>query len=490
MISNYKMKYTNKIVKGAGIAFIGILLGTFLKYLFNIVVARNYGATGLGLFNQGHAIVGILGVIVMLGLNSGVLRYIPRYYDKKGHVKGIIRSTLKIVLINSIIISAIIFLLSKTLAVSVFKDYELISVLKLFAIALPFYALGIMFMKITIAYKKVRYKVVYELLYNASLITLSFIFILLGLGINYIVIAFILSMVLLCIVFMIAIYKLTPIFDSSFKEKRITKKILLFSIPLLLSGALMLIMKKVDILMLGYFTSSSNVGIYSAAARTAQLLIIGLNSFGVIFTPIISELHKKKKMVELENTYKTVTKIIFTIVFPLFLVFITFGRDILAVFDTEFIVGFWALVILSIAHLVNSTTGSCGTIISMAGHSKIILINHVIVFTINIALNIILIPMYGIIGAAIATCSSMVIINIIRLIELYVMFKMHPYKWSYLKPIIAGLISVIIVSFLDFYWLIKVIILGVIYLVFIFIMRLDKEEKNILDSIISKVFKS
>jgi len=97
------------------------------------------------------------------------------------------------------------------------------------------------------------------------------------------------------------------------------RELISYSWPLMFAGMLYLVMGWIDTLMLGYFLTSADVGIYRASLATAGLLAIVPSSFASIFFPVITELYSRGEREELENTDAAVTKWIFMIALPLVL---------------------------------------------------------------------------------------------------------------------------------------------------------------------------
>ncbi len=246
-------------------------------------------------------------------------------------------------------------------------------------------------------------------------------------------------------------------------------------------------------LIIGGFLAEKEVGFYGAANRTSLLGIMVLTSFGSIFAPIISELYNKKEFQKLETLFKTTTKWIFTISYPIFLIMIFFSKSILFFFGEEYTAGSQCLIILAIGQMISSLGGSYGYMIMMSGRSKITLINAFIAFSSNISLCFILIPLYGIIGAAYASTISLIFITIIGLLEVFAIYRIHPYQVNILKPMLGGGISLSL-SLIIIKYFIKsstyfinlsagVLILLIVYSLLIFLFGISGEEKLILKKI-------
>ncbi len=137
--------------------------------------------------------------------------------------------------------------------------------------------------------------------------------------------------------------------------------------------------------------------------------------------------------------------------------------------------------------------------ISMTGRSKITLFNTVVIFFVNITLSYILIPKYGIIGAAVATGISFSLINILRVLEVYLILRIHPYRIDFLKPLASAGISVIVIYVVKYFLLSNInnfVMLAVGSLIFLgsyglfyFLLGIKEEEKIIIEKIRAKLNK-
>jgi hypothetical protein len=87
----------------------------------------------------------------------------------------------------------------------------------------------------------------------------------------------------------------------------------------------------------------------------------------------------------------------------------------------------------------------------MTGRQNIEVVNNIAMIVINIALNYFLITAYGSVGAAIATGISIGGINLVRLLQVYIIYKIQPYNMRYIPQIICGIVSVILLYFLELY---------------------------------------
>ncbi len=278
--------------------------------------------------------------------------------------------------------------------------------------------------------------------------------------------------------------KVIPLADKKVKPIFAAKRLLRFSIPMVFSAFLHNLMRQIDILMLGFFVCAAEVGIYSVAVRLIGLAAVVFGIFQPIFHPFVSDCHDRKKMEELANLLKTITKWSVTVSFPIVLCLLCFPAFFLHVFGKAFLQGTACLSILAVANIFSYISGLTNTVIYMSGRSDITLKNNFTVLITNTILNYLLIPQYGIVGAAFATGISLVLIALIRIIEAYYLMKIHPFRIDLWKPILAGLISSILILLLrsmipvagNHITILLLFLFCFFYLSFIYLFRLSKED--------------
>ena len=196
-----------------------------------------------------------------------------------------------------------------------------------------------------------------------------------------------------------------PIFEA--------RKLMTFSWPLLFSYFIGQLLLVTDTFILGILRTSEEFGIYSAAQRTGLLANMIFISFNAIFAPIVADLYYRKGRRDLEHLYKIVSKWTFSITLPASLLLILLAKPILHLFGERFVQGAGALVVLAGGWLAHSVLGNAGAVLTMSGKSKWHLANFSIFLVLQVLFNYLLIPRYGILGAALGTASSLVLLDVI-----------------------------------------------------------------------------
>ncbi len=489
------------IAKGAGIVFSGIIIGSGLRYVFQIITARNLGPELFGLFTIGFAVFKIASILAELGLPNGLVRYIAVFSGEKDkkRVKGVITASRNLGLLASLILSALLFLLSKPIALSLFQAPQIASVIRFFSAAIPFTTLTTVYLFATQGFKLMKYRVIVREIFEPFtriilLLLLSF----LTWKLYGVLAAYLIPTIIGTYISFLYLKKVFPeIRKKSVLAVLEVQKLLHFSLPLLFVQFFGLIILLIDTLMLGFYKSASEVGIYGSAQRTALMGSLISTSFGAIFAPIISDLYNRNEFEKLKIYFQTVAKWIFSVSFPILLLIILLSKHILRIFGQEFSVGFSSLILLSLGWIIHSAVGSVGQMIIMAGRQKLHLVNMIVVLSSNIILNTIFIPLYGMIGAALATSISIALFNIIELYQVYRLFKILPYRTDFLKPILAGAFSLTIQLLLTYYFFIgynpsmlalKIFVFLITYVFFIVVFGLQEEDKIVLREIKERIF--
>ena len=479
----------------------GMIGGKGLLCFYTIFLARVLGTSDLGLYFLGITIVGFFAVLSNVGLNVGVTRFVAIYNrgNDLPRTKGAVLISIIITLLPSLAIVGIIFLWGDFVATFVFHKPELGNVIKLLSLSIPFDSLMWVFLAATRGLKFMQHTVYTENLAWVGLRFLFALFFLYGLGMEFkgVLLAHVASSFFSAGLAFHYANKLIPLVDKKVTPIFEVRSLLKFSIPMGFSIFLGNLTRQIDILMLGLFVSATDVGIYSIAVRIIILAEGVFQVFVPIFNTFVAELHDRKELSKLSNLLKVITRWNVTISFPVFLALLFFPGFFLHFFGLGFVQASSCLSILVIAHLFGSISGLPSSIIFMSGKSDITFKNNFAMLLLNIMLNYLLIPKYGILGAAIATGISLVLIAFIRIIEVYYLMKIHPFKMDLWKPLAGGLISLTVILSLHRSFFIEgtifmIILLSMFFLIYyslIYFFKLSEEDLYI-KAIIKKKLES
>jgi O-antigen/teichoic acid export membrane protein len=422
------------VLKGSGIIFSGRVLELGISFLALVIIARFLGRVEYGAVSLGMTTATIVSTVVVLGLHTGVARYLPRS-DGSAERRGVLLSAIHIAVPLSVMAGLAVVGFADFIAVAAFSDPAVAPVLRIFGIVIP---LSVFVKLASSTMQGVRKPVprvyIRNLILPVSRFALVALVILLGYKAVGVAWAYLLSYAAGAGIGLYFIWRYTPLFESVTPRYR-HRELLSFSWPLVLSAAMAMVFSDLDTLLLGYFSSTGDIGVYRVAYPLATLLLVVLNSFAFMFMPTISDLHSDGEFERMKALYQTVTKWVIVPTLPLFLAVFLFPTSVIGLsFGAEYLEGGLTLSVLSVGFLVHAIAGLNVNTLTAIGQTRVVMANNAIAAILNFSLNLLLIPRYAFLGAAIATTVSYVVLNGLHSGLLFRYTGIHPFSWSALKP--------------------------------------------------------
>ncbi|AKB17645.1 MULTISPECIES: flippase [unclassified Methanosarcina] len=487
-------KSLTNVAQSAIIIFIGMIINLALGFLGRIIFIRFTTQSEYGIYSLAFTLMSVFVTISTLGLYDGTTRYIAKFRakDQSEYVQDTVVSSIVIALISSILISVIAYLGSDYISVNIYNSPELSPVFKMLLIAVPLSVLISIFISIFRGFGESKIKIclneilrpVTYLLFLASVVFLRLPF-------HNMVFVYVISILITFLAFIIYFIKKPP-FKLKWNKLRInhvTKELLIYSMPLLAVSILLTIMSWTDTLMLGYFKTPEVVGMYSAAYTIASLLSVVINSVGFLYVPIISQLYSKNQIEELGVINATSTKWSFMFTLPMFFLFFLYPDFILDLFyDSRYIEASTVFQVLVLGFITNAYFGLNYHTLMSIGKSYFLMNCTLMSAILNILLNLILIPSFGMVGAAIASALSFAVVEIYMTVKLYHFLNIHPFTNIYLRfTILSVLLAVIFYFvkslFITTFWAVAIsysIFLLIYVISILYTKSLDRDDIKIL----------
>jgi O-antigen/teichoic acid export membrane protein len=298
---------TKQIAKGGGVTFLGRIVGRSIGVVITIILSRNLGADILGLYVLGLGILNITTIFSRLGLSMGSIRFISMYHGKgdEEKIKGIILQSLSISFFAGLILALIIFLSAEFISNTFFKNSDLVPVIKLFSLSIPFFSSFKVAATLTRGFKIMKY-FVYSVNFFQPILNLALIsfFLIVGLSLRVAVYAKVISIVFGLFLAIFYISKAFPeLLNRNVRSSFSVSALLRLSIPLMGVNFLQFLMTWIDVLMIGYFLLPYDVGIYRSAAQVTLLLTFVRIAFNAILAPLVADLYFKKEMAGLDSFF-------------------------------------------------------------------------------------------------------------------------------------------------------------------------------------------
>jgi O-antigen/teichoic acid export membrane protein len=485
--------------KGGSILAGGKLFAFGNRFIVAFVLARLLGAEQYGLLTLALSATVLMAGIAALGLDYTMVRYVAMLAKKQDEAGlwGTIQIGVGIATCTGILTGAGLYVLAEPIAEQVFQEPRLVPLLQLLSLVLPFMTLSSVLVGTAHGFKKMEYSVIAQNFVQMVLkVLLIGVLALVGLNTFLTAIAFGLSEVAAAITLVFLINKRFPWKRSLMSARRDTREILSFTLPLWLSGSITKFRRNLNTLLLGMLGTVTDVGIFAVVRRINSVGQTSRLSLVTSVRPIIAELSGQKDWAQIGSIYQTTTRWTVMLNLPMVLIMVMFPGAILSIFGKSFAGGATALIILACAELVNAGTGVCGAIIDMTGRTKLKLFNATLMFILSLSLNFLLIPRWGLLGAATAVLISMGAINLLRVVEVWVLFRLQPYNLSLIKPVTAATAAVIVALTVDQWFpaetnllhtAVHASLLLAVYAGLILLLGLAPEERNVVTHIFQRL---
>ena len=478
-----------------------MLGGRVLEIAVRVLLARHWGPETFGLITLGITILSAIAVICFLGMQTTLTRYVAFYLAKNEHstIKGVLLTGLGIPLFLSLA-GAVLMFATANLIASFFHEPALVPILKAFALSLPFFV----FFRISLAAIR-GFGRMFSFGFNSyisrQLCTLTGLGLILVLGLKSVIPV---QWVFAASWFVVALFSFLVLQNTSKKYLKTTKskllvvELLAFTWPLILAHYVHEIRTWADLFFIEYFYDAAEVGKFQAMATLARLLNLILVGFSFAGLPILTKLVSSDHYSELRRLYETVSNWMLYFACPALAYLIFFGNEAIGLFfGSSFKENTLALSFLAFGFFFHVTAGMIGPVYNAMKWNKRLLVIDIFGIIANLTLNFVLVPLYGIIGAAAATSMSLIFTTTLSLVMLYRGIGIVPTLlkrpfYPALMLAIGALCKLIVMSVPEFndslVAIISFIVLVVVSLTIVLnFFGLSPEEKDIIRSLKKRV---
>ena len=402
--------------RGGAIAFILKISSTVLGFLNQVILARILGAGGLGEVILAVTVVRISMQIAKFGMEETMTKFIPLYIDRKddAKLKGTILFAMKFCLLFSVTFMLFVLMFSKFIALNIFHSEGLLKLMPVVIVAIPAWVIRDVIGGILRGHKDALRALIPESLISPFFKIVIFLLLTLkGIAPFYAILAFVAGEILAVIVSFSFLQKiLRPL--KAVRGECNKKKIMEVAYTIIFTGMSVLLYTQADVWILGMFKSTEIVGIYGIATKLVLLVYFPMMAFAAVIPSLISSIHASGDLAELKKIVSESTRWILSMAMPIILILLIEGKYILRYFyGPEFEAGYVVLVILTLGQMIKAGAGLIGVLLQMTGEHKVYMKVNIILGIINIILNILLVPSYGMTGAAVATAFCLVMVDII-----------------------------------------------------------------------------
>lgn len=468
------------LARGGGLSLVTMIFNQAVRLLITLVIGRVLGEAAVGRFYQAFAFHELLALFAAAGFKLALTRYVAihRSRDDDGALKGVLRLGFAVPTGIAFAIAGVLALAAAPLSVGVFDDPQLSRLLLLVALVLPASVFTDVVLAATQGYGTMRPSALVGFVLEPALrLSLSLGAIALGWGVAGAMGALVVTNMLAAVVAWFWFRHLSGTISAApayrFRE--------LFAFSRQTWGSSMATYALIwfDTLLLGALDTSGSVGVYQVASRIVLLGAVFIIPLGSALAPRIARFHEEGKQELVLSTYRMISAWVLRLGVPFFLVLLFFPEPLLRLFGSQFVAGATATSVLAIGGLFNAVTGPTDVVLAMCGRPGLVLVNNVSTLALNIVLNLLFIPLWGVNGAAIAWTASLVYMNVLFLIQIQLTLRVNPFGKPFVKTGLAGVVALVAALVLDSdrAMISDMVIVFAAYLGMIVFLGFDNEER-------------
>ena len=430
------------------------LLGTAGKIAgpaFLLVVTRLYGAEVFGVYVSAAALVEIAVALLTSGFRDAAVRYVARHAERdEDELYASLANAFGISVVGALVIVAA----AQALGAPALRELygfgaELAPAVRLMALALPLMAFERVALSATQGLRIMKY----DALVNGGVKPITLFALALALyasmpTVEGLVVAWVLSQALSGLVAFWAYqreFRWAPL-ARAFRRFRLDREMLGFALPQNLNMTLNRFLTGIDVLMLGALgAGAATVGVYGAGSGVVRELRQFKLVFSSALAPQIARLYERGEIDTLSRIYSSTSRWVATLAIPAVLAVAALHADLLRIFypdytgDTSFM-----LWLLPIPYFINGF-GIAGNVVVMTGHSRLNLLNSATMGAVNVGMNLLLIPRFGMAGAAAASALSALALAVMEVTEARWAVGVPLRVWEVFRPHLAGLVGLAVV---------------------------------------------
>lgn len=420
------------VLSSGGLFAAGVLLGNVLQFIAGIIIVRMLTLEQYGDFALANSSIAMLSVFCLAGVPPTMVRFVSqgmrKNQDKAGEANTIIGSSAIIVLFLSVLCASVLFMMSGVYAEKVDSEH-LESILKVLVLTLPVSNM----MTLLSAYFRSRNntlpKVLFEdVFYNLVRVLLLLVALLYAFSLSDILYLYLVASIVSLIAYWL-FFNRKKSTDFSFQfELKWIKQILALSLPIM--GVA--IIPSLNVWLISSYTSyvmnAETVALFSAPNRLTVFMTLPLVALGYIYLPSVSKLNSPEQREDLKKFYQSVTKWTVLISLPMF-IFIFFKADFIVtfLFGEEYLASGDVLKIIALGAVVSIFLGhNYLTIVALGGKSTLVMSSLFSLVCMGVVAYF-SVPVHGHIGAALASATGIISLNLLISFRLFAKFKVHPF---------------------------------------------------------------
>lgn len=406
---------TDNAARGAMLTLVGTFVGAAANFAMLAVVARSYGATAFGVFSGITALFLVLAMVTRLGADMGATWFVSRLMSqrRRREATGVLSVALTPVVLVSGLVGIVLFLgaepLARVLSDPAEQD-EWTAMLRVVALGVPIATVGEVLLGATRGFGAMRPTVVSSQIGRqvGQLVTVALAATVSD-DLRLLALAWVVPYV--GTVVYPVVWLRSTLADRVEQPERPWDPFWRYAGPQGANQTAQIGLEKFDIIVLGPLAGVAAQGAYSAANRLAHLVVLAWYAINLAHGPLWAYLFESGREPEVSRSARMVTGWAVLLVGPILWTYVFFGDVWVGFLGSGLDEGGGALALLAVALLAGLLLGPCENLLLMAGGSGRSFLNNLAALAVNIALNLVLVPRYGVMGAATAWFVALMVVR-------------------------------------------------------------------------------
>jgi O-antigen/teichoic acid export membrane protein len=439
------------ILAGTGQSAVGLVVAILATFGTQVLITRTLGAGAFGIVTLATQGALVLGFFSRVGMDMAAVRdvAIEMGRNRPGRVRGIVSRASAIAAVASVVVAGLVFVFAEPLAEAFASDRtaEGADAFRAAALAVPFAALTQVYLGGTRGLKIMRHTLyVFWMGQPLGWMALMLLGWLASRSVGITVTAYAISWLGATAAAAALWYRETRGFGHETAGPGEVAHLLRYGAPRAPAALFSQLLFWTDLFVLSLYVSSVETGIYAAAARAAQVILLFIISVSLMFSPFVADLHARGERAQLDRLFKQITRWTMAATLPLFVVLAVTPGSALRLFGAEFGAGQTALLILLLGQLVNVATGTVGFVLIMVGRTGWDLVVYALSVAFDIGAAVLLIGGLGLgmEGAAVAGASTMALSKLARLWLVWRFVHIQPFDRDYARLLIPTAAAVVV----------------------------------------------
>jgi O-antigen/teichoic acid export membrane protein len=418
---------TRKQIRGSSLLLFGRLMSLGINFGVQILIVRYLSKADFGAYAYALSLVSLGVSIATFGLDRSITRFIPIYEEEKQFDKlwGTLVMVTSTILSISLALMVLLYGLHGVLGVSLISDEQAITLLLIMIVAVPITALDGLTLGLFAVFSKPRAIFFRRYVLAPGLrLTVVALLILSGSGVEFLAVGYVLTGAVAVAIYAFLLFRTmrqsglldhlnVHRLDMPFRE------VFGFTVPLLASDLLYMTMNTSDVLLLGHYRGTEAVASLRVILPAAHLNLLVMNSFTLLFTPVAARLFARGDREGISHLYWQTAAWIAVLSFPLFALTFSLADPVtVTLFGERYESSATYLSLLALAYYFNAALGFNGLTLKVFGMVRYVLVISLAAAVVNLALNFVLIPAYGALGAALGTSCTLIVHNILKQVGL------------------------------------------------------------------------